>query len=80
MILRSDDFSWRSSLYKCGRHIPWEQFFDAIDGVLRDARENISQITFRIDPVQFASSDQAVDRRGAFSSSIGTGEQVVLSA
>src|SRR4029077_14173484 len=48
--------------------------------MLRDARQDVSQITFRIDSVQFRCSDQAIDRRGTFSSSIRSREQVILSA
>lgn len=45
-----------------------------------DHREDVAQIGFGIDAVEFASLDQAVDRSGALSASIGAGEQPVLPA
>jgi hypothetical protein len=39
--------------------IPRQQFFDAVDRMLRDARQNVPQITLRIDSIQLRRSDQA---------------------
>jgi len=60
--------------------IPRQEFVKLIDRVLGDAGEHVGQPGLRIDIVQFGGDDQAVDRRGALSAAIGTGEQPRFSA
>lgn len=44
------------------------------------AGEQVAQVGFGVDVVQFRGTDQAVDCGGAFATGVGTGEQVVLAA
>ena len=62
----------------CGIEIPRQQVLDPVDGVVGDASHHIPQIGFGIQAVKFRRTDQAVDRRGTFSSGIRSCEQVVL--
>jgi hypothetical protein len=55
----------------CGNaEVPGQEFFDAVDGVIGDAGEDIRQIGFRIDTVEFRRSNQAVHSGGAVAASI----------
>jgi hypothetical protein len=53
---------------------------DAIDRVLGDARQYITQICFRIDVVQLRRANQAVDRRSTFAAGIRAREEVIAAA
>ena len=55
--------------------VPRQEFFDAVDRMVGDACEDVRQIGFRIDSVQFGRADQAVHRGGAFAAGIGSGKQ-----
>jgi len=48
--------------------------------MLGDAGQNVPQVTLRIDPIQLCCSDQGINRRGAFPTSVGSGEEIVLSS
>jgi len=48
------------------RGVPRQEFLDTIHRVLGDACENITQIGFRVETVQFGRSNQAIDRCGAY--------------
>src|SRR5215469_8402618 len=48
--------------------------------MIGDAGQHVPQVAFRIDSVQFSRSDQAVQRRGAFSTTIGPREKKILSS
>jgi len=48
--------------------------------MIRDARQHVPQITFGIDSVRLGTANQAVDRRGTFSTAIGTRKKEILSA
>ena len=61
-----------------GRRVPGQQFGDAVDGVVGDAREHIAQVGFGIKAVEFGRSDQAIDSGGALAAGIGATKQVVL--
>jgi hypothetical protein len=63
-----------------GRDIPGEKFLDAIDGMIGDARQDVAQVTFRVESVKFCSSDQAVHRSRTLSAIIRAGEKKVLSS
>src|SRR6476620_777971 len=41
-------------------YIPRQELFDAIDRVVRDTSEDVGQIGFRIEAVQFGRADHAV--------------------
>jgi len=58
--------------------VPGQQFVDAVDRVIGDAREHVAEVGFRIDAVQLGRADQAVDRGGAVAAGIGSSKQVVL--
>jgi hypothetical protein len=40
---------------------------DAIDGVVRELRQDFTKIEHRVKSIQFRSSDETVERRGALS-------------
>ena len=61
-----------------GRRVPGQQFGDAVDGVVGDAREHIAQVGFGVEAVEFGRSDQAIDSGGALAAGIGATKQVVL--
>ena len=44
-------------------------------GMFGDPGQDVGQPGLWVDIVQFGSDDQAVDRRGALSTAVGTGEQ-----
>ena len=62
------------------REIPGQELLDAIDRVIGDAGQHVSEIRFGIETVEFGGADQAVDRGGAFAAGIRAGEQVILAA
>ena len=57
---------------------PGEQFVDAMDRVISDARENVGQIGLRIDTVHPACFDDGVHAGRAFSPGVGTTEEIIL--
>src|SRR6266446_4843568 len=63
-----------------GRNVPWQQLLDTIDWMFRDAGQHIPQVALRINSIKFGRADQAVDRRGTLPTSVGSGEEIVLSA
>jgi hypothetical protein len=65
---------------KLGIDVPRQQFFDTVDQASCDAGQHVPQITFRINPVQFCCSNQAIDCRGALATAIGSGKKKVFSA
>ena len=58
--------------------VPGEEFFNAVDRMVRNTGEDVRQIGFRIDPVQFRRADQAVDCSGPLPADVGSSKQVVL--
>jgi hypothetical protein len=48
--------------------------------MIGDAGQHVPQVAFRIDSVHFSRTDQAVQRRGAFSATIGPREKKILSS
>ena len=61
-----------------GGEVPGQQFGDAVDRVIGDAREHVAQVGFGIEAVELGRADQAVDRGGALAAGIGAAKQVVL--
>ena len=59
--------------------VPGQQFLNAIDGMIRNARQHFPQVSFGIEVIEFGAADQAVDCCGSLSAGIGAGEKVVLS-
>ncbi len=59
--------------------VPRQQVADAVDRVIRDARNDETQISLGIKPVESGRADQAVECRGPFAAGIRSGEQEVLS-
>ena len=55
-----------------------QQGLDAVDRVRGDALEHMTQVEVRIEPVQAAGSDQAVESRGRLATGVGACEQVVI--
>jgi len=51
-----------------------------MDRMIRDAGQHVPWITFGIDSVWLGTADQAVDRRGIFSTTIGARKKKILSA
>src|SRR5208283_3488 len=60
--------------------VPGQQVRDAVHGVIGDARQDLAQVRFRIESVEFRRADQTVDGGGALAARVGAGEQVVLPA
>jgi len=58
--------------------VPGQELGDAVDRMICDHCEDVAQVGFGIDAVEFASIDQAVDRSSALSTRIGACEQPVL--
>jgi len=42
-------------------HIPRQQLIDAVDRMIRDALEDVMEITLRVDVIEFTSSCRAPD-------------------
>jgi hypothetical protein len=51
---------------------PWQQFVDAIDGMLGDASDDLAQVGLGIKAIQFGGANQGVDRGAAFAAAVGT--------
>lgn len=58
--------------------VPWQQLFDAVDGMLGNALEHMAQIGLRIETVELGCPDQRVDRRRSLAALVRAGKQVVL--
>ena len=75
------DRSWSGGDARPGAvDIPGQQFGDAVDRVVGDAAEHVTQVGFGIEAVQFGRLDQRVYRCGALAAAIGAGEDPILSA
>ena len=56
--------------WPCGES-PGQKLMDASDGMIGYGFEDLAQIEFRIDAVQFGRAEQSVDRSRTFSTGIG---------
>jgi hypothetical protein len=59
---------------KLGSVVPRQQFIDAVDRMIGDAREHEAQIRFWVEAIEFGGADQAVECDGAFATGIGARE------
>ena len=50
--------------------IPRQQFLDTVHRMIGDALQDVAQIEFRIETVEFGRAEQAVNGRGAFAAGI----------
>src|SRR5512147_1395494 len=57
--------------------MPGQEFGEAVDRVLGDASQDVAQVGFGVDAVQFARFDQAVDAGGALATGMRAGEEPV---
>jgi hypothetical protein len=60
--------------------MPGQELADPVDRVIGDAGEDVTQVGFGVDAVQFAGFDQAVDDGCAVATGIGAGEEPVFPA
>jgi hypothetical protein len=58
--------------------IPGQKFLDAIDWVICDALEDVAQVGFRIEPIEFGRTDEAIERCGALAASVRAREQIIF--
>src|ERR1039457_6402423 len=58
--------------------IPWQQLLDAIDRMIRDSFQHVMQIPLRIDVVELARLDQAVNDCRPITARIGSKEQIIF--
>ena len=59
---------------------PREQLVDSVDRVIGDARDDVAQIGFWVEPVEFGSLDKRVHLRGSDSAAVRTREEIIFSA
>jgi len=67
LMLRSQAASVLAHLLELGelvRDVPRQQLLDAVDRMLRDARQNVLEVPLRIDAIELAGLDEAVNDRG----------------
>lgn len=62
------------------RNVPWQEFVDAIDRVIRNTFDGVVQIGLGIEAVQACCADQAIHRSGTFSARVRANEQVIATA
>jgi hypothetical protein len=55
--------------------VPWQQFVQTLNRMIRDAGEHVSEPGARIDVIKFGGDDQRIHRRRPFAASIRSGEQ-----
>ena len=48
--------------------LPGQELCDAVDWMVSDVGEDVSEVVLRVDPVELGCSEQRVDRGGVFSS------------
>lgn len=65
---------------KTRRDIPRQQLLDAIDRMLSNVHEHVSQVRLRIQLVELGRTQQRVDRRSTLTAGVGTRKQVILSS
>ncbi len=61
------------------RHVPRQQFVNAVDRFLSNALEHIGEIRLRIEAVQARRADKAIYRGDTFAAGVGADEQVIPS-
>jgi hypothetical protein len=63
-----------------GDEVPGEQFVDAVYRVLGDAGQDLAEIAFGIESIEFRRSDQRVDCGSSFAAGVGATKKVVLAS
>jgi len=58
--------------------VPRQQFMDALDRMLSDTHQHLTQVVLGIEGIQLCRLGQRIDRGGAFAPGIRPGEQPVL--
>ena len=58
--------------------VPGQELCDAVDRMVSDIGEDVSEVVLRVDPVELGCSEQRVDLGGAFSSGVRACEQIVF--
>ena len=61
-------------LGRVGCDVPGQELFDAVDRMVGDTGQDISEIRFGIETIEFGGAYQAVDRSGSLAAGIGAGE------
>jgi hypothetical protein len=56
------------------RNVPGQEFGKAVDWMIRNAREHVAQIGFRVQVIEFCGANQTVERGGAFAAGVRTRE------
>ena len=65
MLIEPDAFSGQ---------VPWQQFDDAVDGMIGDALDDATQVILGVEPVDLGGLGEAVDGSGTLASGVGTGK------
>src|SRR5439155_19514831 len=60
--------------------VPWQEFGDAIDGVIGDAGQDGTQIRLGIETIELGGFDERVDGSSPLAAGIGSGEEIILAA
>lgn len=58
-----------------GPDVPGQELGDAVDGMVGDVGEDVSQVVFRVDSVELGGAEQGVHGCSAFSSRVRAGEE-----
>jgi hypothetical protein len=61
-----------------GGEIPGQEFVDPVDRMFSDAREDLAQVGFWVQAIEFGGADQAIERSGTFTASVRASEQVIF--
>jgi hypothetical protein len=59
---------------------PREQLVDSVDRVIGDARDDVAQVGFWVEPVELGSLDERVHLCGSNSAAVRTREEIIFSA
>ena len=62
------------------RDVPGEKLCDAMYGMAGDLRQNVREVSFRVEVVQFCCSNQAVHRSRTFTTGIRSLEEIIFPA
>src|ERR1700730_5320623 len=63
-----------------GREVPGEEFVDPVDRVLGDAGQDLAELAFGIESIEFRRSDQRVDGGRSLPPGVRATEKVVLAS
>ena len=57
--------------WQSGDDVPRQEFLDPVNGMVRDAGQHHTEISFRVETVQFRRTDQTIDDGSSLSAGIG---------